>query len=159
MFFSISIIFPMVLGDLRWPLSACSGLGQGLGSQPENGPWSEQWKQQLLATRPVDSDEGPGPLAWQNRIPTKVESSETSKVFIKRKKVVCVDRHTGRLGVPALHPRGSLNYVYGVFQMGFPLTSRLICLVHSPHLVDLRILPCVHMCLLTKTDFTEKVYE
>ena len=64
-----------------WPLSACRGVGQGLGSQ------SERWKHQLLATRPVDSDEGPGPSVWQNRVPTKVESTETSKVFIKRKKV------------------------------------------------------------------------
>ena len=159
MFFSISIIFPMVLVDFRWPPSACSGLEQGLGSQPENGPRSQRWKRQILATRPVDSDQGPGPSPLQKRIPTKVESSETSKVFIKRKtSTVRVDRHLGRLRVPELHPRGSLNYFYGVFLMGFPLTNHLICLVHSPHLIDLRIFPCVCTHLLAKMDFTEKVY-
>ena len=29
------------------------------------------------------SDKGPGPLALQKRISTKIESSEASKVFIK----------------------------------------------------------------------------
>ena len=105
------------------------------------------------------SNKGPGLLALQKRIPTKVESSGTSQVFIKRRKsTVCVERHPGRLRVPELHPCGSLNYLYGVFLMGFPVTSRLLCLVHSPHVVDLRVLPCVCTHLLAQMDFTEKVY-
>ena len=39
-----------------------------------------------LAARPVVSDKGPGPLAFQKRIATKMESSKTSQVFIKRKR-------------------------------------------------------------------------
>jgi len=106
----------------------------------------------------VDSDQGPGPSPLQKRIPTKVESSETSKVFIKRKKSTeCVDRHPGRLRVPELHPHGSLNYFYGLFLMDFPLANHLICLVHSPHLIALGIFPCVCMHLLAKMDFTEEV--
>ena len=74
----------------------------GLGSQPamEAGSW--QWKHQILALRPVVSDKGPGPLALQ-RTSTEMESSEASKVFIRRKKsTVCVDRHTARLGRESL---------------------------------------------------------
>ena len=52
-------------------------------------------------------------------MPTKTESSETSKVFIRRKKsTVCVDRHTG--GLRELHPCGSLSHLYGhFFQVSF----------------------------------------
>ena len=52
----------------------------------------------VRASRPVVSDKSPGPSALQKRIPTKMESSETSKVFIRREKsTVHVDRHRGRL--------------------------------------------------------------
>ena len=40
----------------------------------------------MVATRPVVSDEGPGPSALQERIPAKRESSEANKVFINREK-------------------------------------------------------------------------
>ena len=53
---------------------------------PEFGARLWQLKHQILATRPVVSDKGPGPLALQKRIPTKMESSEPSKGCIKRKK-------------------------------------------------------------------------
>ena len=55
---------------------------------PEFGARLWQLKHQILATRPVVSDKGPGPLALQKRIPTKTESSETRKVFIKKGKKV-----------------------------------------------------------------------
>ena len=47
--------------------------------------WAGSWwrKHQILATRPVVSDKDPGPLALRRRIPPKMESSETSQVFIK----------------------------------------------------------------------------
>ena len=53
----------------------------------------------ILAIRPVVSDKA---LALQlcRRVPTKLESSETSKVFVKggkKKNTVYVDRHMGRL--------------------------------------------------------------
>ena len=44
-------------------------------------------KHQILATRSVVNDKGPGPSALQKRISTKTESSDVSKVFIKRKRV------------------------------------------------------------------------
>ena len=68
------------------------------------------------------SDKGPGPSAMQKRIPTKMESSEASTVFIKEEKsTVCVDRHMGRLRgrVPELRTCGSLKYFYEVFLPGF----------------------------------------
>ena len=65
--------------------SACNGLELGLGSQPETGLGPST---QTLATRPVVSDKGPGPLALQKRISTKMEISEASKVFIRRKKSI-----------------------------------------------------------------------
>ena len=44
---------------------------------------SQQRKHQILATRTVVSDKGPGPSALQKRFSTKTESSEASKAFIK----------------------------------------------------------------------------
>ena len=55
-----------------------------MGSQPETEAGSQWGEHQILATRPVVSDKGPGPLALQKRIPTKMESNEPNKVFIKR---------------------------------------------------------------------------
>ena len=55
-----------------------------------------------------------------------------------------MDRHTGRLRgtVPELHPCGGLNHLYETFLLVFLWLVILICLVHSPYLVYLRILPC-----------------
>ena len=90
---------------------------------PEFGARLWQLKHQILATRPVVSDKGPGPLALQKRISTKIESSETSKGLIKGGKcMVYVDRHMGKLRerVPESHPCSSLNYFFGTFLLGFP---------------------------------------
>ena len=60
----------------------------------------------------VMGDTGPGPSASQERIPTKMESSKTRKVFTRRKKgTVHVDRHTGSLrqNVPESSLRDSLK--------------------------------------------------
>ena len=72
------------------------------------------------------------------------------KLCIKRK------RYTGRLRgrVSESHLCGSLNYFYGAFLPGFLWPIILICLVHSPYLVYLRIFPCVHTQLLAKMNFT-----
>ena len=72
--------------------SACNSLKQGLGSWPEVEPGSWQWKHQILAIRPVISDKGPSAL--QKRIPTKMESSETRKVFTRKKRVQYVSIDT-----------------------------------------------------------------
>ena len=44
-------------------------------------------------------------------------------------------------------PNGSLNYFYGTFLPGFLWPVILICLVHCPYVVYLRILPrvCMHL--------------
>ena len=65
------------------------------------------------------------------------------QIFIKRKKsIVCVDRHTGRLRgrVPELCPHGSLNHLYGAFLPVFLWPNFLICLDHSPYLAYVMIL-------------------
>jgi len=67
---------------------ACSGLEWGLGSQSEIEAGSRQWRRQILATRPVVRDKGPDPSALQKRISTETESTEASKVFIRREKRV-----------------------------------------------------------------------
>ena len=68
----------------NWPLvtSACSSLEWGLGSQPETEAGSQWWEHQILATRPMVSDKGPGPSALQKRIPTKTVSNEKGDVFL-----------------------------------------------------------------------------
>ena len=116
-------------------------------------------KAQILANRPVVSDKGTGPLTLQKRNSTKKESSEASKVFIRRKKsTVRVDRQMGRLRgkVSEFHPHSCFNYFYGAFLPRFLWPNVLICLVHSPYLVYLRILPRVCMNLLAKMDFTQE---
>ena len=45
------------------------------------------------------------------------------------------------------HPRGSFNYFYGTFLLDFLWPIILVCLVPSPCLIYLRILPYVHASL------------
>ena len=49
--------------------------------------------------------------------------------------------------VTEAQPRGSLNYFYGPFLLDFLWPIMLVCLVPSPCLIYLRILPCVHESL------------
>ena len=62
-------------------------------------------------------------------------------------------------GVAESRPHGSLNYFDGAFLPGFLWPIIMIRLVHSPYLVHLRILSCVHTYLLAKMDSTTKAYE
>ena len=55
----------------------------------------------MLVSRAVVSDKGPGPSALQKRIPTKTESNEISKLFIRRKNSTQKSRYTSKLGVMA----------------------------------------------------------
>ena len=103
------------------------------------------------------SDKSPEPLTLQKSIFTNMENSED--VFTRREEdTVHVDRYTGRLRtrVPKSHLCGSLNYLYGAFLSGFLWPIILICLVHSPYLVYLGLLPCVHTHILVKIDSTAK---
>ena len=70
-------------------------------------------------------------------------------------KRVRVDRHTGGLRGES-RPRGSLNHFYGTFLPGFLWPIILLCLVLSPYLVHLRVLPCVRAHLLAKVDSSEE---
>ena len=81
------------------------------------------------------------------------QSSEASEVFIKRKKsIVCVYRHMSRLRgrLPdLLSCTLSLNYFYGAFLPVSFGQSFWFCLVRSPYLVYLGILPFVFTHPLT----------
>ena len=55
-------------------------------------------------------------------------------------------------------PRGGLNPFYGAFILGFLWPVILLCLILSPYLVYLRVLPCVHMYLLAKMDSSDEAY-
>ena len=58
---------------------------------------------------------------------------------------------SGKERVAESHTYGSLNYFHGVFLPEFLWSIILICLVHSPYFVYLKILTYVN------TNFTEKV--
>ena len=87
-----------------------------------------------------------------------MESSETSKVFIRRKRVQYVWTDIQVDCERESHPHGSLNHLYGTFLLGFLWPIILICLVQSLYLVHLRILPCAHTHLLAKMDSSEEAY-
>ena len=97
----------------------------------------------------------------RKEFPQRWKSNEPNKVFIKRGKKVkylWIATQVDSKSVAESSPRGSLNYVYVVFLLGFLWPIILICLVHSPHLVYLRILPCVCMHVLAKMNSTTKAY-
>ena len=154
----------VIIHTSKWSLVAlaCSGSKQGLGSHPGTEVRSQQWEHQILVTGP---HKGLGLSALQKKIPTKMESSEKSKVFITRKKSpVHVAIHTGGqthkwvqrelLSLPLWWPELLLWGVSSTFSWLVILT----CLVQSPYLVYLRILPCVCTYHLVKMDFTKEVY-
>ena len=89
-------------------------------------------------------------MAFRKTIPTKIESSEIGKVFIRRKKsTVYVDRHTGRLR-GRIAPSWQFKLLICGISSRFPWPIILICLVQSSYLLYLRILPCAHTHLLAK---------
>ena len=57
-----------------------------------------------------------------------------------------------------LRPQGSLNHFYGAFLLGFLWPMILVCLVLSPCLVYLSILPRMRAHLLVKMDSSEEAY-
>ena len=82
--------------DLRWHQLAAAWSQASVSHQTEVQSW--QWKHQILAARPVVSDKALAIWLFRKRIPTEMESSETSKVLIRKKRsIVCADRHTGGL--------------------------------------------------------------
>ena len=55
-------------------------------------------------------------------------------------------------------PQGSLKHLHGAFLPGFLWPIILLCLVLSPYLVYLRVLPCVRMHLLAKMGSSKEEY-
>ena len=55
-------------------------------------------------------------------------------------------------------PRGGVNHLHGAFLPGFLWPIILLCLVLSPYLVYLRILPRVRVRLLAKMNSSEEGY-
>ena len=140
--------------------SACNGLKRGFGSQPEIGVGSRQWKHQILITRPVVSDKGPGPSAMHKRIPTKMESSEASTLFIKRKRVQYV-----WIGTWADSEREYLScalvavwstFMRCFFQVLWKKLIILVCLVHSLYLVLSQDPPKCAQASLSQNGFYRK---
>ena len=98
--------------------SACRGFKQGFGSWPVTEVGSRWWEHWILATRPVVSDKALALWLCRERIPTKMESSETTKVLIKRRKeYVWINAREGSETDP--RPHGSFNHFYGAFIPGF----------------------------------------
>ena len=78
--------------DLGWPRSAMAWSMAWVPSKRQAESW--WWERQILATRPVVSDKGPGLSVLQKRISTKTENSEASKVFIESKEYnMCGQAH------------------------------------------------------------------
>ena len=67
---------------------ACNGLKQGLGSQPVTALGCGGKSIRSYA-RPVVSDKGPGFLALQKRIPTRMECSEASIYWEEKEYSTC----------------------------------------------------------------------
>ena len=106
------------------------------------------------------SDKGPGPSALRKRISTKTESSEATEVFINRKKRVQYEVWTDTSGerVAELHPRGSLNYFYGVLLSRFPLANHFdLPGLQSIFGISQDPPMCVHASL-SRDGFTRKAY-
>ena len=148
----------------KWSLVAlaCIGLKQGLGSHAETEVRSQKWEHQILVTGPTRV------LAFQlcrKEFPQRWKVVKKSKIFITRKKsTVHVDIHTGGqthkwvqrelMSLPLWWPELLLWDISSTFSWPIILT----CLVQSPYLVYLRILPCVCTYHLVKMDSTKEVY-
>ena len=136
--------------------SACSSLKWGFSFQQEIEVGSWQGKCWILATRLVVSDEALALQLCRKRIPTMTESSETSEVFIRRKKRVWyMWKDTQADSERESCPCGSLNHFWGhFFQVSF---DQWPCWFDSKSESGLsQDISCVHAHLLAKIDFSEE---
>ena len=125
--------------------SALQQLEAGFQPLPVTEVGSQQWEYQILATRPLVSDKAVALRLCGKRIPARTESSETSTVFIRKKKkqsTVLV-----RVGSERVAPSWQFKSLIWGISSGFLWPIILICLVQSPYLVYLRVLPCAHASL------------
>ena len=89
-----------------------------------------------------------------------MESSETSKVIIRRKRsTLCVDRHTGELTerVPDSQSHFSLNHLYGGVSSEFPLSNHHVSVSQFIYGIS-QDPPYGGTHLLAKMDYTAKAY-
>ena len=141
--------------------SSGSGLKQDFSSQPETEV-RQQWEHWILAPRPPGSQEQLpvtrpcliGSVEMNSH--KAMESSKTSKVFIRRKNSTCEQTH-GWVQRESC-PHDCLNHLDGAFLPGLLWPIILPCLVLSQYLVFLRILPCVHAHLLSRMDSSKEAY-
>ena len=111
--------------DWSQAASVCTCLEQGLDSQPEIEAGWRQWKYQILATKPVISDEDSGVWLYRKEFPQR-QSSGSSKQLIKRKKVQYV-----WIGIWAdsgkeshwVAPSRKFKLLLWVISSGFPLAN------------------------------------
>ena len=83
----------------------------------------------------------------------EAESSETSKVFIRRKELVWI--YT-QVGSEKSRPCGSLISLSGPFLLGFLWPIIMLCQTLCPYLLYLRVFPCVPVHLLAKMESSEE---
>ena len=114
-----------IRSDLRWPAATWSRI-----SIPGQRGWDQAAVVRVL---------NPGCSTTRDRWPVtrpscvscvemnfyiEMESSEASKVFIRKKKSTV---HVGRQGLREWRPCASLNYFYGAFLLGFLWPIILLC--------------------------------
>ena len=161
-----TILRPMLQSEVELNSRMISGglcvqhFGVEVGFPARDWDGSQEWEHQILVTRPVFSDKGPGPLALQKRIPQRWKVVKQMRYLLRGKRIQCMWIETladlGKEWVTESHPFDGLNFFYGVFLLGF-LWPILICLAHSPYLVYIRILLYEYTHLLAKMDFAKKV--
>ena len=135
------------------------GLKQAFGSRPDTEVKLQQWEHQILATRPLVSDNALALQLCREESPQRREVVKQAKYTLggKEESSMC-----GQTQGQAQRKSRTVMGVYitcmGHFFLVFLWPDILICLVRSPYVVHLRILPCVHTHLLAKTDSPEEVY-
>ena len=105
-----------------------------------------------LATSPVVSDTALTHQLCRRDFPQRLKVLKQVKCLLEWKEYSYLWTGTEAESCPC----GGLNHFYGAFLPGFLWPIILICLVHSPYLVYLRILPGMHTHLLVKVDPTKK---
>ena len=134
------------------------GLKQAFGSWPDIEVKLQQWEHQILATRPLVSDNALALQLCREEFPQRREVVKQVKYVLGGKEEYSM---CGQTQGQAQRKSGTLMGVcityMGHFFLVFLWPNILICLVHSPYIVHLRILPCVHAHLLAKMDSLEEV--
>ena len=134
------------------------GLKQAFGSWPDIEVKLQQWEHQILATRPLVSDNALALQLCREEFPQRREVVKQVKYVLGGKEEYSM---CGQTQGQAQRKSGTLMGVcityMGHFFLVFLWPNILICLVHSPYIVHLRILPCVHTHLLAKMVSLEEV--